>query len=353
MTTVSKLFDDGQVTPEQGFWAIRFYDHWGEDWVTVGISANAQCSEVQAALEGLPNNVVPVGSTYCSKFAIFNDTVSDFTGETSGATSSFVNNFPDAKYTNTYSGVSPHPRYNIIQFVATEQASLLYEGEIFPTMDLVSFSSSYSTVTRTLSGNYYEIIFAGNPGYLAEPKIELYLDGKRPSLASKTGKVITKVWTDGEQGEDNDYFADHCDGVTAQIARSNTYGSYLTSMTPAERNLLKACLGNSDFDPQNNVEVYNWDVGSKLYPHIIKLVKTVTSSTDGGVYAVLYYNSGLSLDDSGTTGTFMLVNYLYSVDQLATDNYDIYTTQGTLALTSNYSEAQFGKLFPPPAPPHF
>lgn len=41
-TTSVSMFDDGETTPEQGFWAIRFYDHWGEDWLTVGISANAQ-----------------------------------------------------------------------------------------------------------------------------------------------------------------------------------------------------------------------------------------------------------------------------------------------------------------------
>lgn len=339
------MFDDGQTTAEQGFWAIRFYDHWGEDWLTVGISANAQCAEVQAALEGLPNNAVPMGSTYCSKFNIFNRTVQSITGTTSGASAVYKNSFPDAKYTAAYHGISPHPRYNIIQFVATEQYSSLTQGEIFPEMDLTSFASSYDTVTRALSGNYYEIIFSGNPGYLPEPKIELYLDGKRPSLTSKGGKVITKVWTDGAQGEDEDYFADHCDGVTAHIAQHSSAGSYLTSLSAAEKNLLKACLGGSDFDPQNNVDVYNWDYGSKLYPHIIKLVKTVTSSTDGGVYAVVYFNSLVSYDDSGTTGTFLLVNHLYSVDQLDTDNYDIYTTQGTLALTSNFSEAQFGKDF--------
>ena len=304
----------------------------------------SQCDEVQAALEGLPNNAVPIGTTYCSKFNIFNRTVQSITGTASGWNNNkFSNSFPDAKYTKSYAGVSPHPRYNIIQFVATEQFSALAQGEIFPEMDLTSFASSYDNVTGALSGNYYEIIFSGNPGYLPEPKIELYLDGKRPSLTSKNGKVITKVWTDGAQGEDDDYFADHCDGVTVHIARNGYRGSYLTSLSAAEKKLLMACLGDSDFDPQNNVEVYNWDYGSKLYPHIIKLVKTVTSSTDGGVYAVVYYTTAVSLDDSGISGTFLLVNHLYSVDQIDTDNYDVYTTQGTLALTSNFSEAQFGK----------
>jgi hypothetical protein len=77
------------------------------------------------------------------------------------------------------------------------------------------------------------------------PEIELYLDGKRPSLVSPGGKVITKVWTDGQQGEYNDYFADHCDGVTARIGHTTATArsAFLTGMTTAEKNLLKKCLG--------------------------------------------------------------------------------------------------------------
>jgi hypothetical protein len=51
---------------------------------------------------------------------------------------------------------------------------------------------------------------------------------------------------------------------------------YLTGFSSAEKALLKACLGDSDFDSGNNVEVYNWDYGSELYPHIIKLIRSVT-----------------------------------------------------------------------------
>jgi len=336
--TISTVFSDGQSEPQQGFWAIRFYDAYEEDWLTVGISANALCPEVVAALEGLPNDVIPAGSVYCSKYTVQNGTVDGFTGSVGAP----INSFVDAKYTTSYVGISPHARYNVIEFVAMEESSPTPYGEVNPLMDLVTYASSYDAVKKRLTGCFYELIFSGNPGYLPEPSIELYLDGKRPSLISTGGKVITKVWTDGMQGENEDYFADHCDGVTVHIAQSGTYGSYLTSITPTERNLLKACLGGSDFDVSNNVDVYNWDYGNKLYPHMIKLVKTVTSSVDGGWYAVLFFDSSISLDDSGTTGTFRLVNYFYSVDQLATDNYDIYTTTGTLALTSNFSEAQFG-----------
>jgi len=88
--------------------------------------------------------------------------------------------------------------------------------------------------------------------------------------------------------------------------------------------------------------VYNWDKGSKLYPHIIKLVRTVTTYTDGGSYAVIWYDTAVQEDNLKLEGTFKLLNPITPADLLATDQFDVYTTKGTLALTSNQSEATFG-----------
>ena len=84
------------------------------------------------------------------------------------------------------------------------------------------------------------------------------------------------MWTDGQQGEYSDFFGDHCDGVTVTVERVGDV-HYLSSFTVAEKALLKACLGDSDFTTDNNAEVYNWDFGSKFYPHLVKLVRTVNS----------------------------------------------------------------------------
>jgi len=79
------------------------------------------------------------------------------------------------------------------------------------------------------------------------------------------------------------------------------------------------------------------------YPHIVKLVRTVTTYTDGGYYAVLYYDTTQTIDNLHTEGTFILLNPFSPEDPSdATDVYDIYTTKGTLALTSNMSQAVFG-----------
>jgi len=227
-------------------------------------------------------------------------------------------------------------------------------------------SQTTDAKAQTLTGYIYRIQFWGNPGALMEPQIEVHLDGKRPTLQAGSAKigygastngplggdrVITKVWTDGQQGEDNDYFSDHCDGVQGTISWTDggTAASVSSGANPLKNNALvitaaklvipnnqkatfKRCLGDADFDTTNNVGIEDWDKGSKFYPHIVKMVRSVTTYTDGGFYVALYF------DDTD----FILINPFYPPDELITDNYEIYTTTATLALTSKYAEASFG-----------
>jgi hypothetical protein len=332
-------FTDGEVEIGTGHWAIRFFDSHGEDWLTGPIEAEASCDDVVAALEALPNNVIPASTISCTNTVAASDE-DEVTG-------------PDAE---TAGSTHPETIWYKMAWWQFQQTELNY-GELSPDTALTNTytSSDAATTAVAVVGNVYRLKFYGNPGKLAQPEIEVHLDGKRPSIQGRTAtgnvdqRLLTRVWTDGQQGEDVDYYADHCDGVTVTVEATIASGRattqpFLTGMTVAERNLLKACLGDSDFDTSNNVDVYNWDHGSQLYPHVIKLVRTVTTYTDGGYYAVLWFDeaSGLT-DSSGETGTFVLLNPFIAEDATAaTDTYDIYTTKGTLALTSNYSEATFG-----------
>jgi hypothetical protein len=325
----SSLFTDGQVQGQSAYWALRYYDITGEDWVTRPILAGASCSDVVSALESLPNNVIPSGMTYCTMVSVLNGTENTFTDK-------------HLKYDAQHLAASSHPYKIAYKLALWEDRTPNDYGEISPYTPIEFYTSSNDTNHRTVSGYIYRLKFYGNPGALPEPKVELYLDGKRPSLVSTGAKVITKVWTDGQQGENVDHFADHCDGVTVNIAFTAAKAAYLTGFTLAERNLLKKCLGNSDFDTSNNQDVYNWDKGSKLYPHIIKLVRTVTTYTDGGYYAVIWYDTSVTLDNLMVEGTFKVLNPFAPPDAFFTDNFDVYTTTGTLAMTSNMSEATFG-----------
>merc|ERR1712169_88810 len=227
--------------PADGYFAIRFYDMHGEDWVTAPIHEDASCADVINALNDLPNDVIPaMTASHCTKIT--------GTAEKPLDPSSAWNSATDAYYT---------PARNI--------------------------------------------------------------------------ELPMALWTEGQAGESIDYVADHCDGVTVTIAVDDT-ATYLDGLTSTEEELLKACLGPSDFDTANNVDVYEWDLGNESYPHLIKLVRTVTQIDDGGFYAAIIY----------TGSRFELLNPFRPPDGQFTNNYEVYTTKGTLALTSGFTEAVFG-----------
>merc|ERR1719183_2506334 len=236
-----------------------------------------------------------------------------------------------------------------------------------------------------ISGHIYRIKFFGNPGKLREPEIITHLDGKRPSLMSTvfaigskrpstTAAVITKVWTDGQQGEDKDYFADHCDGVTVAIQSDDISSDEHVKTTTATKNftlvpgrmtwdgsdwnknmdsamvkLLKKCLGDSDATSTNNVEIYDWDYGSEDYPHLIKLVRSVTSATDGGYYVAVIFvkDAGAANDnshpmESSDDDYFKILNPFVPPDAIQGDTFEVYTTKGTLSRVSSQAAAHFG-----------
>merc|ERR1711871_373734 len=66
----------------------------------------------------------------------------------------------------------------------------------------------------------------------------------------------------------------------------------------------------------------------------IKLVRTVTTYTDGGYYVAIYWDSEYSV--------FRMVNPFTPPDALLTDVYEVYTTKGTLARVSAKTQAYFG-----------
>jgi hypothetical protein len=379
----------GQVAPKNlfyngmyeaagpGYWAIRFFDSHGEDWLTEPIEGGASCADVKKALYNIPNDVIPLNSLACTIVtegtpgtpATSMSGNEDVTGQ-----DDIVEAMMDYQ---TQSGAKVRPiDYSFAFWDSIRPADRNLFGAPGTTDGEDGVPNSWNaTNNQKVSGFVYQIKFFGNPGALKEPEIEIYLDGDRPTLAATdrtltttdyTSKVITKVWTNGMQGEDNDYFADHCDGVTVNVLKSTTFSSdpgagnyykapsrdlHYLGLTAAESALLKACLGGSDFDDTTNVESYDWDYGSRQYPHLVKLVKSVTSATDGGHYVALIYRrygdlasgGGAALTDNGDTGGFFeLVNPFEPLDGETTNDYEVYTTKGTLALTSDKGSAFFG-----------
>ena len=175
------------------------------------------------------------------------------------------------------------------------------------------------TPINTDYGFEYVLTFTGNPGKLREPEIIEKLDGSQSTVMVSSGTYDADVYTK-INGEFVDHFAEKCEGVTLKVLvdsddTTNAWGAsvrpgsigYLADLTTAEAKLLKACLGHSDYDPDNNVDVANWDEGVVMeadgsgpttykmigaFPHAIKVVpKDAYTHFVPGQYYLVWYDS--------------------------------------------------------------
>jgi len=209
----------GTVT---GNYSLIFYDAYGEDWQTKPIDIDATCDTITMALEELPNDVIPKDSVRCFK--------SFFAGGSAG----------------TFG----------------QDAAL-----IEPIRDVLMYVRAK-----------YTLAFPNNPGKLRQIGINKYLDGTRATLYTDetTSTLGWHIYPNGFLGENTDMVPDRCHGVTVNIlagsgASAGTH--YLSGITTAEAKLLKRCLGDANGIASDNEinEVYNWDFGSVVNPHLIKL----------------------------------------------------------------------------------
>lgn len=221
-----------------GNYSLVFVDRTGEDWQTGPIDIAATCDAVTAALESLPNNVIPKNSVRC-----FQDygTVAANTGT---------------------AGVGSDPIAQTTSVTAFQSSTGIYIGG---STSLTSFPK-------------YTLAFSQNPGKIAQLKINKFLDGNRPTLYTAETSASTLGWhiySNGFTGEDVDLVPDLCEGVLVTLTDPTSAVGYyhqLTGLTVQSTKALKRCLGSSENITTNNVEVYNWDYGSIANPHLIKLI---------------------------------------------------------------------------------
>lgn len=294
-----------------GNFSIIFYDSHGEDWETDPIAYDAGCSDLISALEGLPNSVIPSGSVRC------------------------------------YDKGSSHT-----------------DGEI-------SFSATYFYIY-----NRFTLAFPSNAGRLKQPEVNMYLDGTRATLYSSetTQTVGWHIYPNGFFGETTDYVADLCDGVLATITSGTKYDVLTISDTQQLKDF-KTCLGGADNNAGNNVEVYDWDYGTVVNPHLIKLIDATQDNTaltsdqsrDAAIYVypvtrLCSTSTGYINDVTGASvssgsgwcynkdppGFYAVIYYFEgqfrimnrpSSDYASTTYFHVYTTTGYLQRVSNYTRA--------------
>ncbi len=342
-TSQAATFSSG-IPGDSGYFTIKYYDHYGKPYQTDKIYHGADCTDVVAALEGLPNGLVPSGTVGCEKLDVFNKSALEdrpaweFRQQT--------------RYTKYLAG----DRYNTLK--------------VHPVLWMQDHIASYSvnaSSDETLSGYVYRLEMLGNygGGEMREPEVNLYSDGSRATMQVDHGSLFTDLWSDGQRAEGTNFWANHCHEVTVGITTVSGH-TILTGFGHGEKGRLKACLGGADHDDDNNgdASTAHWDHGSEDYPHVIRLVKTVTDVTDSGFYVPIVYDTTLTgLDDhgedhdptlnmgpdpTGTDGTFRLLipfEGLDRVDYVSPASYnvewEVYTTKGVVQKVGNSSEVAF------------
>ena len=284
VTHTTVRFESSAANALSGQYAIKFYDITGEDWLTDPITISGtgviggktHCDSVKEVLLRLPNGVVP--TIECSQ-----------------------------------------------------------------------------EVISTNKGVEYTLTFTGNPGHLRELEVDQYLDGSRSTVLVNSGTLDIGIHTK-VIGESTDYFVERCEDLTVKIlvdsnnadswnptARPGSIG-YLSgpsgALTAAQKKTLKKCLGDSDWDTENNVDVANWDLGALVenngatsynmigaFPHAIKVVPV--ESTAGysihtpGSYHLVWY------DAAATDKEFRVANVNSAANLVAeADEMYVYTTKG-------------------------
>jgi len=213
-----------------GNYSIIFTDHYGEDWETGPIDNKANCKAVIAALEALPNNVIPSGTLRCFNPAYL------------------------------YSGFEDD---NLVDTELLENSGLDQSQVGGANKDLIIH-------------NRYILSFPGNIGRLAPIRINKYLDGSRPTMFSDelVSTLGWHIYPNGFAGEDDDLVSDLCEGIFVSVDSSTATSGYhkLVVGEGQDTKAVKKCLGDADGFVGNNVDVYDWDYGTDENPHLIKLI---------------------------------------------------------------------------------
>ena len=337
-------FTNGQ-NGGQAYFTIKYYDHFDKPYQTEPIYYDATCAEVVAALEGIrtPNELIPSGTVACQKLTVFN--ISSLEDRPAW----------EYKYYSRYTSYVDGPRENKVEV-----------HPVFWMQGHVSSLSRNQTSDRTLSGYIYRLEFLGNYGQLREPEVNLLSDGSRPTLQVDDGNAFTNIWSDGQRVEGINFWASHCHGLTVGVKKAYDGVWHLTGFGWGEKNKLKKCLGRADHNDENNGDrsTADWDHGSEEFPHVIRLVRTVTDVTDSGYYVPIVYDTTLTgyddhgedtdailrngPDPDGTPGTFRLLIPFEGVDHIdyisPTSNnveWEVYTTSGVVQRAGNLTEVSF------------
>ncbi|CAN0065276.1 unnamed protein product, partial [Discosporangium mesarthrocarpum] len=227
--------ESAAITSTEGTWQLKFYDVFGEDWVTDPMSVNVTCDGLQDALEALPNDVVSDATVYCEHII----------------TGTYMT------YELTFSG---NPGVlQVPEIISTDEAG----------RDTLKDSAAgdYSGITTTavydtgVTGEFLDYF-----GQKCGVVISVADDAASPPVY---GKVQDVTISSGTVRTLKECLGDSDGKMGSNVGVENwDYGSELVWVSGAD----------TAFPDQ--------------YPHLVKLVNNAAATEyDGGVYAIMYWDS--------------------------------------------------------------
>lgn len=380
-------FYDGQETSKPGYFTIVYKDFHDKEWTTDEIQQGASCDDVIAALVGLPNNVLKSGIecmknsythldptirnihtptfTWADEYKFYvsgprtasvlvtpifwiegyNKSYTMYltnpptTAPTRSPTYLDNNPTPIPTPNPTYSGNVPTPKPTSTPTVA------------LPTPPTAPTAPTPTPPSPVVSGDLYRIIFNGNPGNIRQLSINLFTDGQnRPTLKSVGGHVITRAWTDGEQGIDYDYFAGHCKDVTVWVENRNNVWILSGFNSGTLKTKFFDCIAQTNALYDKNLNPYPY--GSMYRPYAIRIQRSVGPKIFNSYIILFYYDESaadydLQVPEGGEgfgKGAFRLLNPFYDLQEVYDfddQRYEVYYTKGTIIAAGKYAAASF------------
>jgi len=268
-----------------GTYALKFYDVFGEDYLTEPIKTTADCYTVEDALDGLPNTVIPDDSIHCTE---------DKTVSSDG--------YPG--YSLTFRGNPGYLKELFVDTYLDGHVSTVYgttNADVFETFD-----HSVDVFNTGMTGEFVD--------YFATQCRYVYAQIKANNVAAATAGTAFEL--------NSGYYLDFSQSASADMGTK----------------LMKQCLGDSDGVEADNIEVYDWDYGSLTYgndgtddlymmgsyPHAIKLVEVDPSDDyQGGMYYLTWWSP-----NAATEGMFVVANKPTAAALDAT--YAVYVTDGVV-----------------------
>lgn len=386
MTTSPTIdFYDGQHIGTPGYFTILYQDFHGKVWTTDEIKQGATCDDIIAALLGIPQNVLKPGiecmhDSYNSldpTYRNIDNPTFTFADEykfyvsgprnasvivspifwITGYNNSYImyqSNSPTLSPTLSPTYLEDHPTPSPTLSPTYLDNSPTPKPSNAPTSKPTLATPTPPTVPPpkpVLSGDLYRISFNGNPGNIRQMSLSLFTDGQnRPTLQSQNGQVITRAWTDGEQGIDTDYFSGYCKGVTVWVENRNGVWILSGFNSGTLKTKFFDCIAQTNELYDKNLNPYPY--GSMFRPYAIRIQRSVGPKIFNSFIILFYYDEtaapyDLQVPDGGEGfgyGAFRLLNPFYDFQEAYDFNdqrYEVYYTKGSVIAAGKYAVASF------------